>query len=111
MRMVIISLAALLLASCASSPTEPPSGPASSGMTAEVTARWAASCALCHVRGEGGAPRSGDVDAWAPRVAQGFETLMQHTIEGYNSMPPLGYCMACERADFEAMIRFMAGGS
>jgi cytochrome c5 len=26
-------------------------------------------------------------------------------------MPPLGYCMSCEREDFIAMIDFMAGES
>ena len=30
-------------------------------------------------------------------------------LEGLNSMPPLGYCMACEISDYRAMIGFMAG--
>jgi cytochrome c5 len=52
----------------------------------------------------------GDADAWQPRLAQGRETLLRHTVEGLNSMPPLGYCMACEREDFLSMIDFMTGG-
>lgn len=74
-------------------------------------AQWARSCALCHVRGEGGAPPAGDAAAWAPRLAKGEDTLLRHTIEGFNNMPPLGYCMDCSRDDFRRLIRFMAGES
>jgi len=34
---------------------------------------------------------------------------MAHTIEGFNNMPPLGYCMSCEQEDFEMLIDFMTG--
>ncbi len=68
---------------------------------------WSRSCALCHVDGNAGAPRLGHAEEWQPRLAQGREMLLKHTVEGLNSMPPLGYCMACEREDFVAMIDFM----
>jgi len=68
---------------------------------------WSRSCALCHVDGNAGAPRMGHAEEWLPRIAQGREILLKHTVEGLNSMPPLGYCMACERDDFLAMIDFM----
>lgn len=71
--------------------------------------KWLSSCTLCHVSGEAGAPRVGNLEEWGPRIAQGSEVLLQHTIEGFNNMPPLGYCMSCEREDFQAMIIFMAG--
>jgi cytochrome c5 len=74
-------------------------------------ARWARSCALCHVRGEGGAPRIGDGNEWRQRLEKGESTLLIHTIEGYNNMPPLGYCMDCEREDLHRLIRFMSAGS
>lgn len=77
---------------------------------ARILELWARSCALCHIDGNAGAPRVGDSDAWQPRLAQGRETLLRHTVEGLNSMPPLGYCMACEREDFLSMIDFMTGG-
>ena len=48
-----------------------------------------------------------DVDAWRDRVAAGEAQLLQHTLEGLNAMPPLGYCMDCTEADFRALIRFM----
>lgn len=73
--------------------------------------KWARSCALCHVTGEGGAPRAGFAEDWKPRVVNGKAMLLGHTIEGYNNMPPLGYCMSCEEEDFVALIDFMLGES
>ena len=71
---------------------------------------WTNSCALCHVTGVGGAPIIGKHDDWVDRLEQGNELLLQHTLEGYNNMPPLGYCMACEKDDFTALIEFMSAG-
>ncbi|MBT8147671.1 MAG: c-type cytochrome [Gammaproteobacteria bacterium] len=76
-----------------------------------VMGKWARSCALCHVDGEAGAPLVGDQEEWQLRLAQGEDILLRNVLEGVNSMPPLGYCMACEIADFRAMIGFMAGTS
>ena len=73
--------------------------------------RWARTCAMCHVRGEGGAPKIGDSAAWAPRLAQGEAVLLEHTVNGFGNMPPLGYCMDCEREDLRAFIHFMATGA
>ena len=73
--------------------------------------KWARSCALCHVTGEGGAPRVGFAEDWNPRLVNGKATLLTHTIEGYNNMPPLGYCMSCEEDDFIELIDFMVGES
>lgn len=72
--------------------------------------KWLRSCALCHIDGNGGAPRLGDAEAWQPRLAQGKDALLTHTIEGLNNMPPLGYCMSCEREDFSVLIDFMSRG-
>src|SRR5215831_7661327 len=78
----------------------------------EVSARtvelYARSCAICHGPGHGGAPKLGDVAAWAPRIAQGDDALLAHATDGFNDMPPLGYCMDCDRHDFAALIRLMA---
>ena len=75
-----------------------------------VMQMWSQSCALCHVNGNGGAPHVGNADEWLPRLAQGEDVLLTHTLDGLNNMPPLGYCMACEREDFVAMINFMTAG-
>ena len=79
-------------------------------MTSRRMQMWTRSCALCHITGNGGAPRIGNADEWTPRLAQGLDLLLQHTVEGLNDMPPLGYCMACERGDFVAMIELMTDG-
>ena len=78
-------------------------------ITPAVTEKWARSCALCHINGEGGTPRTGDAEAWQSRLTAGKAQLLIHTSEGFNRMPPLGYCMDCDMNDFAAMIKFMAG--
>lgn len=90
-----------------------PSVPFSNAViTKDVQGKWSRSCVLCHVNGEGGAPRLGHPEEWQPRLAKGEAVLLQHAIEGYNNMPPLGYCQACEREDLRALIKLMsAGGS
>ncbi len=40
-------------------------------------------CALCHAAGVAGAPKPGDKADWAPRIAQGDETIYKHAIEGF----------------------------
>lgn len=40
-------------------------------------------CHSCHDTGAGGAPKITDKAIWAPRVAEGLETLVKHAIEGY----------------------------
>lgn len=121
MRRVLL-LAALLLGGCSDETSEvrveqvdlmdvPKAGVPDAGSEDAVMAKWARSCALCHVNGEGGAPRVGHPDEWAGRLAQGDLVLLDHAIEGYNNMPPLGYCMDCEAADLAALIAFMAGES
>ena len=73
--------------------------------------KWTRSCALCHVDGTGGAPRIGNTEEWKARVAQGDDVLLTHAIEGFQNMPPLGYCMACTRDDLTALIRFMSAAA
>ncbi|HEY8537265.1 MAG TPA: c-type cytochrome [Steroidobacteraceae bacterium] len=40
-------------------------------------------CVACHGAGIAGAPKHGDKAAWAPRIAQGIQTLYEHAIKGY----------------------------
>src|SRR5690606_21645230 len=47
-------------------------------------------CAACHNAGVAGAPKLGDKAAWAPYIANGYETLVKHAINGINAMPPKG---------------------
>jgi cytochrome c5 len=47
-------------------------------------------CAGCHAVGAAGAPKTGDVAAWSPRISKGYETLVSHAINGINAMPAKG---------------------
>ena len=47
-------------------------------------------CAACHSTGVSGAPKFGDAAAWAPRLGQGFEALVQSALKGKNAMAPQG---------------------
>ena len=98
-----------VLAGCGSESGAPPVAKAVEIAVAERSTPelWAQSCALCHVDGNASAPRIGNLSEWAPRLAKGADVLLQHTLEGFNQMPPLGYCMACERDDFVELIDFM----
>ena len=40
-------------------------------------------CKTCHEAGLAGAPKMGDTAAWAPRIAEGADTLFSHAIGGY----------------------------
>jgi cytochrome c5 len=51
---------------------------------------FTAICAACHATGAAGAPKLGDAGAWAPRIAQGYDTLLKHAIEGIRAMPAKG---------------------
>jgi cytochrome c5 len=47
-------------------------------------------CSACHTTGVNGAPKIGDHAAWAPRIAQGKDTLYKDAIAGKGNMPPRG---------------------
>lgn len=47
-------------------------------------------CFACHATGVSGAPKFGDAAAWAPRIATGFDTLVNSALKGKNLMGPQG---------------------
>ena len=47
-------------------------------------------CAMCHATGVTGAPKHGDTAAWKERIAQGYDTLVEHAIKGLRLMPAKG---------------------
>ena len=49
-----------------------------------------AQCTTCHTAGLLGAPKFGDAAAWAPRVAKGYDALLQSALHGKNNMPAQG---------------------
>lgn len=68
-------------------------------------------CVACHGSGAAGAPKIGDAAAWAPRIAQGMDTLLANAISGLNAMPPKGLCMACSDEELRSAIEYMVGKS
>ncbi|MFT6387771.1 MAG: cytochrome c5 [Cellvibrionaceae bacterium] len=91
--------------SCAAAPIVVASGPRSGEDI------YNASCLACHNTGAAGAPKLGDVAAWAPRIDQGAETLYTHAIAGFNSMPAKGLCMTCSDDDIKASVDYMVTNS
>lgn len=67
-------------------------------------------CFACHDEGVADAPLVGS-DAWDPRVAQGYDVLLQHTKDGFGEqMPPMGNCLDCTDKELEAAIRYLITG-
>ena len=72
-------------------------------------------CALCHASGVAGAPLPGNKDEWAPRIAQGKDTLYKHAIEGYTGskgmMPAKGGAANLTDDEVKAAVDYMADQS
>jgi len=47
-------------------------------------------CAACHAAGAAGAPKLGDAAAWAPRIATGYEALLNSALKGKGAMGAQG---------------------
>lgn len=65
-------------------------------------------CFSCHAAGVAGAPRTGDAEAWAPRIDKGREALIEASIEGIPpGMPPRGLCTECTEEEIGAAVDYM----
>ncbi len=49
-----------------------------------------AQCTTCHTAGLLGAPKFGDASAWGPRIAKGYDALLQSALHGRGNMPAQG---------------------
>ena len=94
--------------------TAPPVEAAAPAATAETQTAAAdgqgiykASCQACHAAGVAGAPKLGDKDAWAPRIAKGSDALYTSVLKGLNAMPPKGACMSCSEDELRAAVDYM----
>lgn len=67
-------------------------------------------CIACHASGVNGAPKIGNADEWAPRIAQGKDVLLKHALEGFNAMPAKGTCMDCSDDEIIAAIDHLTEG-
>ena len=64
-------------------------------------------CTACHTAGVANAPKPGDKAAWAPRLKQGPDALVQSVIKGKGAMPPKAGNPALTEAEIRAAIDFM----
>jgi len=75
-------------------PVAPAAAPAVADAATKGKEIYDTACFACHATGAAGAPKLGDKEAWAPRIAQGADTLHNHAINGYTGkagmMPPKG---------------------
>jgi len=51
---------------------------------------YKAQCIACHGTGAAGAPKFGDAAAWAPRIATGYDALLNSALKGKNAMAAQG---------------------
>ena len=64
-------------------------------------------CFACHMTGVAEAPRTGDTEAWAPRAAEGFDTLYKTVINGKGAMPPRAGFPHLSDDELKAGIRYL----
>jgi len=94
-----------------------PTQAAGAGATATLKtgkAVYEETCSACHGEGIAGAPKVGDKKAWQGRIAQGFDTLVKHAIDGFTGksgmMPPKGGGSA-EDVEVARAVAYMADKS
>ena len=68
-------------------------------------------CVACHGAGVAGAPKTGDAAAWAPRIKQGYDTLLKHAIEGFKAMPAKGGNADLDNVEVARAVVYMANES
>jgi cytochrome c5 len=83
----------------------------SGGAFADGGQTYQDNCQACHATGIAGAPKVGDKEAWAPRIATGIDAMLAVAIKGKNAMPPKGTCTSCSDADIKAAIEYMVSQS
>ncbi|MDA8383662.1 MAG: c-type cytochrome [Betaproteobacteria bacterium] len=65
-------------------------------------------CTACHSVGALGSPKFGDKAAWAPHIAKGYPTLVQHALNGFKKMPARGGDPSLDNLEVERADRYMA---
>lgn len=103
----------LLMAACAKPPSDASANLEINSRTlqpadSELAGIYNRSCRSCHTVAATGAPLTGDVAGWQPRLDKGMDALLDSVVNGFGGMPPFGLCMDCDAQQFEALIVFMA---
>lgn len=96
----------LLLAACSESGPGTADGAAAPVHPGKAT--YERFCFSCHAAGIAGAPKTGDADAWAPRLARGMDQMLQSTVDGMPpGMPARGLCFDCSDEQLTDAIDYM----
>ena len=70
-------------------------------------------CFQCHAADSSvpNAPKIENNGDWAPRIGQGFDTLFQHALNGFNAMPAKGGAADLTDQELKRAITYMANKS
>jgi cytochrome c5 len=72
-------------------------------------------CVACHGTGVAGAPKLGDTEPWAKRIAKGLDTLYASAINGLQGsagvMPAKGGNLALSNAEVKAAVDYIVAKS
>ena len=68
-------------------------------------------CFACHTQSIAGSPPLADKAAWAPRIKQGMDAMVQSVIKGKGAMPPKAGNAALTDAEIRAAVEFMVSQS
>ena len=85
--------------------------PAGKPAAADGKAVYDKVCFACHAQSVAGSPRLGDKQAWAPRIQQGMDALVQSVNKGKGAMPPKAGNPALTDAELRAAVEFMVSQS
>jgi len=72
---------------------------------------YTSTCAACHGAGVAGAPKFGDAGAWGARIAQGYDTVVKHALEGLRAMPAKGGNPDLDDVEVARAVVYMANSS
>jgi nitrite reductase (NO-forming) len=68
---------------------------------------YKSACFVCHSTGAANAPKLGDKAAWAPRIAEGMDAVMEIAIKGKGAMPPRGGANKADDATLRAAVEYI----
>jgi cytochrome c5 len=96
----------------AATPAAPVSAPETVAAPLTGPQVYHAVCIACHAPpGVGGAPALGDSDAWAARIAQGMDTLIDHALHGFTGstgvMPRKGERVDLSDEEIIGAVKYM----
>jgi cytochrome c5 len=94
----------------AGQPAAKPAAQAKAG-AADGKAVYEKTCFACHAQSVAGSPKIGDKAAWAPRIKQGMDTLVQSVLKGKGAMPPKAGNPSLSDAEIRAAVEFMTSQS